>query len=485
MNRLSRSPWRPGKDHAPWTWFFTAFAPVFFLWTGCFAAYGTDSIRVAHINWMGRDKPLPAQFLTMAKTNGYNYVICEYRPYAGEWDRHGRIVGPRPTNFEKRLTQHFQQVDSAGLRLIPHIQTGNRNAPFYHDFINTKIPQQLIHRNLPGAAVPDLDSYVMSPDTTDHPGGAGGARAMAAAFDSLWTMVFKAFDYAKAIMKHQNLDFVHLGYDENCYHFPDTMYNTIFIPLIGLCRSDTVWLRKNGLRNSSTETQIQRLYAANIKMRCSQIFSIANRGRRYHTQVMLWADMFDPGMYVGGPYYGWSFKHLFNRQLQSNNPAYRPLPITPAHDSLVRIRLGGALHLADMKYYKDSIVFCPWIYNTFAGAYRYMPHYTIDSITSNGFKTAYACAGDEYSSLLNTPFNPCSQPRYQNANEFAVAAHDKKFDSKTIGYFSMHWIDIWRVDSLQHGLRWSPDSDYIRAFNFMGIMADINYKSTINDARNK
>ncbi len=430
----------------------------------CFGQFSPDSLRIAHIQWPGKDKPIPQQFLIDAKANGYNYVLCEYVPYWSEWNDSGKIVSPRPTNFEKRLTQHFQQADSAGLRLIPELQTGDIHGEFYHDYINKLIPGQLIHQKLPDAMISDYRSFVVSTDSSN-----AGADLMNNAFDSLWTMVFNAFDHAKKKMRCKNLDFVHLGYDENYYSWKNDPLAHI-IPLVGLCGPDTSWLTTQGLKGSSTETQIQRLYAANIKKRVNHISSISKKFGCI-TKSILWADMLDPELYPPDVY---SFRNLFDPALQSNDPSF------DAQGSLVKVSLIGALQQSDMQSVKDNLIFCPWVYDTVARGGRYLPRNAIDTFTARGYKVLYACAGSTY---LQPLYIPGSEAEYQNALEFARAAHDRKFTSKSIGYIATAWSDVADVDSRQGSLIWNPDSNYIKPFNLMGILAKINNRCASNAFR--
>jgi len=407
-----------------------------------------------------------------ARASGYNYVMNEYSPSPGDWNDSGTIVQPHPTEFERNLCQQFIQVDSAGLRLIPHLQTGNIHAWFYHDIVNRKIPRQLIHRNLPFPAdtpAPFYDSYVMSPDVSDS-----GAASMNNAFDLMWTTVFNAFKNAKSKMTYKNIDFVHLGYDENYCAWVDSAIDRFkVVPLVGLCGADTLWLKNNNLRYSSTEIQVQRLYAANIKQRVTQILSIA---KKYHcqTKIMLWADMFDP-YHTGGYSNLFSFKNLFDRALQSNDPGYDAL------GNLVKVRLVGILRQPDIKAVMDDLVLCPWAFDTMSVCGRYLPRNVIDTITSCGFKVLFACAGDEFhfTQRGGLPcYTACTKARYENALEFATAAHDSRFKSKVIGYLSAQWSDIRDVDKRQNSLIWSSDSNYVKPFLFMGILEKMNYHAT-------
>jgi hypothetical protein len=444
----------------------------------CFGQFATDSIRVAHIQWPLKDKPLPQQFLSSAKANGYNYVLCEYVPFASDWDDNGNIIS-NPIILQTRLTQHFQQADSAGLRLIPHFQTGNPHAAFYRYIINSQIPNQLIHQNLPRqSASGDTfytchSSFVMSPDANN-----AGANLMNNAFGSLWEIVFLAFANAKSTMKYKNLDFVHLGYDENTYSWgPDTARRVL--PLVGLCASDTVWLNAHNLKhsNSITQTQIQCLYAANIKKRVNDILSLSNEFGCNTQNIMIWADMFDPCQNGSYPHMC-SFKNLFDPKLQSNDKNYS------AKDSLVNVRTVGALNQPDMQAIKGNLILCPWvgsIYNWWGG--RYIPKNVLDTFALYGYKVLYECGASQFTYNNGIPtYSPWGDPAYQNAFEFAFAAHDSKYIGSTMGYISVHWSDIAHrdcLDSLQgRNLIWDPDSDWIKPFNFMGVLTRINYQRT-------
>jgi hypothetical protein len=442
-----------------------------FLWCllgqHCFAQYSPDSIRVAHIEWAGKDKPIPQQFLLSAKKNAYNYVMCEYVPFANEWNDSGKIVGVHPTAFEKRLAQHFGQVDSAGLRLIPLLQTANRYADYYHYAINSLIPQQLIHQNLQGATKADHASFVMAPESN-----ATGANLMNEAFDSVWTMVFNAFINARPRMKYKTLSFVHLGGDENYYSWLDRNVPAYeMVLLAGLCGPDTEWIAMHGLRDSSTEIQVQRLYAASLKSRVDHISSLARRFG-FSTKTMVWGDMFDPFLNGGNPYL-YSFRNLFDPKLQRNDPFFN------VKDNLIRIRLVGALRQPDLQAVRDKLVLCPWVYDTLTPVGRYVPKNVIDTFTSCGYKVVYCCSSGTtfgFDSFNRPQYNPGTEAAIANAHEFAVAAHDKRFAAKCIGYVSASWSDIASVDSRQGNLLWKADSNYIRPFGFLEILAKINYQ---------
>jgi hypothetical protein len=428
----------------------------------CFGQFTPDSIRIAHIQWEGKDKPIPRQFLLSAKAYGYNYIMCEYSPYWAEWDHAGRITAPRPTPFEKRLAQHLRQVDSAGLRLIPNFTTATKHADWsYGVCIDTLIPRQLVHRKLPGATASDYSSFVLSPDSNN-----AGARHMNKAFDSVWTMVFNALDLARPGMKHKNLDFVHLGFDENCYCWPNDPLAHI-IPLAGLCQPDTAWLAARNLKGRGTELQLQRLYAATVEKRVRQIVSIAKK-HGCTTKTILWADMFDPDLYPPDVY---SFKNLFDGKLQGNDPAF------DAQGSLVKIRLVGTLRQPDMQAVRDDIIFCPWVYDTVGRGGRYVPGNVIDTFASCGFKVIFVCAGSGffgYDSVSRPLYGSFTDAKYRNALEFAAASCESRFASKSIGFICADYSNIPEVDSRQGGLVWDPDSVYIRPFDFMRILSGIN-----------
>jgi hypothetical protein len=432
----------------------------------CFGQFAPDSVRVAHIQWEGMDKPIPREFLLAAKANGYNYVLCEYCPYWAEWNHSGKIIAARPTNFEKRLAQHFQQVDSAGLRLIPNLTTATPHADwFYGVCIDTLIPRQLVHQRLPLAgANPHHESFVMSPDSTD-----AGANRMNNAFDSLWTMVFNAFKNARAMMTYRNLDFVHLGYDENYYAWSGDPLGHI-IPLAGLCESDTAWLASRGLRNAGTQTQLVRLYAANIKMRVGHIVSIAKK-HDCITKAILWADMFDPDLYPPDVY---SFRNLFDPGLQGNSPKFS------AKDSLVKVRLVGALNQSDMLAVSDNLIFAPWVYDTVGRGGRYVPENVLDTFASRGYKILYVCAGAGFGldARGNPVYSPCQDKKLRNALEFEIAAHDSRFASTSIGYICANYSNLPAIDSRQGRLIWNPDSNYVKPFDFLEILARINNRRT-------
>jgi hypothetical protein len=440
----------------------------------CFGQFAPDSIRIAHIQWADMDMPIPQQFLIKAKAMGYNYVLCEYGPYWAEWNHTGKIIAARPTLFEKRMTQHFQQVDSAGLRLIPNLTTSTQHADWeYGVCIDTLIPRQHIHQNLPiGYATSHIESFVMSPDSTN-----AGANRMNNDFDTLWTMVFNAFNNAKSTMKYKNLDFVHLGYDEN------VVYDTAaprWVPLVGLCPSDTAWLRAQGLKGSGTQTQLQWLYAANIKKRVSHITSIASKKSGSTTKAILWGDMFDPILYYPAMY---SFKNLFDTSLINNNKKYKGcMP-----DSMVKVSLVGALNLADMQSVKDNVIFGPWVYDTVAWGGRYYPKTVIDTFTTHGFKVVNVCTGaffGGYDKHNNPIYDAFTENKYKNAFEFAIAAHDGKFNSKSIGYVCVDYSNLPAVVARQNGnLIWNADSNYIKPFDFMGILTRINYRRTSDSFR--
>jgi hypothetical protein len=439
----------------------------------CFGQFSPDSVRVAHIQWEGMDKPIPREFLLAAKANGYNYVLCEYCPYWAEWNHSGTVTAARPTNFEKRLTQHFQQVDSMGMRLIPNLTTCTPHADwFYGVCIDTLIPRQLVHQRLPpGNAAPRHESFVMSPDSTD-----AGANRMNNAFDSLWTMVFNAFDKARLRLKYRNLDFVHLGYDENYYAWSGDPRGHI-VPLVGLCGSDTVWLKANGLRSADTRVQIQRLYAANVRKRVGHIVSIAKK-HDCMTKAIIWADMFDPDLYPPDVY---SFKNLFDPKLQGNDPAFNAL------GSLVVLKGGlvGALAQPDMQAVKDNLIFAPWVYDTVGRGGRYVPENVLDTFASHGYKVLYACAGAGFcfDAKGNPVYSPCQDKKYRNALEFAIAAHESRFAAASIGFICANYGNLPAVDSRQGGLIWNPDSNYVKPFELMGILTRINYRRTADAYR--
>jgi hypothetical protein len=445
---------------------------ILLLWVASASAgYAPDSVRIAYIGWGHPERPLPQEFLQYAKATGYNYILCEYcvafNPGWSDWDGAGGTTS-NTTILQTGLAQHFKQVDDAGLRLIPEFQLNNPIGNGNYLIINKSIPVEKPPQNL---AVKDSET-IMSPDTT-----VAGAKLMYRAFDSLWTIVYKAFKQVQNSLTYRNLDFVDIGCDEGHVHWINSQQKFCFLNLAGLSKEDTAWLFKNGLHKPgiSTETQIQRLYAANLKMRVSQIISIA-KANSQTTKVLLFADMFDPDAYPSCANY-FSFKNLFDPYLVNDSASFK------IDTSLQRIRLTGTLAQSDLLSIKDSIIFIPWCYNTnFYCGGRYIPHDVIDTITRYGYRVLCSGAGDQFYSYLNPQYYPTTDGSFQHSYEFAVAAHDTKFVNKCIGYVSFQWSDIFSAADAaekQGGtFVWSFDSNYVKPFKFMSFLTNANFNRT-------
>jgi hypothetical protein len=218
-----------------------------------------------------------------------------------------------------------------------------------------------------------------------------------------------------------------------------------------------------------TEIQVQHLYAANIKQRVSQISAIA-KNHNCNTKAILWGDMFDP-LTSGGRTYVYGFQTLFSSGLQNNDECYS------ARDSLVKIQLDNCINLPEIRGIQDKLIFALWIYDTLnSGGIRYNPKLVLTAFTSIGYTVLYTCSSGAifgFDSNNMSQFLPGTNAAIRNSLEFASAAQERKLCSRCIGYISANWSNISFVDSLQGGLQWNSDSNYIKPFNFMTTFVKI------------
>jgi hypothetical protein len=417
-----------------------------------------DSIRFAHIQWP-IDQPLPSQFLMRAKNANYNYIMVEYSlvavPFNGDFNpATGRLN--RPSKLMSRMAQHFMQVDSAGLRLIPKIGFGGRWDGDNLLAVRSTIPQQVYHQTLP-------DSHAtiskFGKQLTYDPTNALKNNAV----DTILMVIDSAFQRAKPKLKYKALDFINAGFDEwESFGFT---YNSkkVHMLMVGVCGADTTWLKTNGLRDSTTACQIRRLVAADMVKRCKQI----DKRWKLKTKMMAWYPNIFNDQTFGGV--GYSYKRLFDPGLLSNNINYN------APDSIIRVNTSSGLFLPQLTALRDSIVFICW--QESAGSVGGINSRASFERMKRNYRFVFVASGDYDESTCSTPFYSSSRKGWlQGAKENSFIVRESEFNGYALGRGAVHWVPFYEiVNNIKCGpYIWDNSKDYIKVFDMMEILAKYN-----------
>jgi hypothetical protein len=427
--------------------------------TACWAYGEPATIRAIHIQW-SINQPFPNELLQRAQKAGYNYLVSEYwisqDIFKSDWQsyknsRHSNVL-------QHRLTQHFIQADSFGLKLIPEFNAFSRWARWLKtaDF---EIDSQIIP-----IAAEDRDSTVkyfwvpaFSPDEPH----------LKRVLNSLLQIVNASFLSAKPQLHYKYLEFICFGYEE-IYSYgwlPKANKSDInkpaYIVLAGLNKSDTEWLKKKKLTNKSSEEQIQYLIAASIKSTAKMVSTKWNS----KTRLMVFGNLFDPGAF-GNYTRQYSLKSLCGYN-------FKECSLNVNFDSdLVPIKTTGILYKKDMLSVKNSIVIIPWMYDTIWNQQAYNPQNILDTLATMGFQYAFGSAGAE----LNGCALIQNDQRYLAAGRWFKASQKPSCNKAYLGYVCFNWVNL---GSIYLENKWCGES--ISKDNMMAFYKPFEWIETLSD----
>lgn len=343
-------------------------------------AQPNTNIRATYINLFDNGNLIPQAFLNRAANNGYSHVLVELYVWqiagTNEWvaGRYNRGVFDAGTLFN-RIRTCFEQIEAAGMRMIPVIQIG---APDAH-WVNTGIPANECYPRTVTGNNQSLN-YVVSSIAP------GGVRALA--FQDAMRVVRAAFDNANWTNPNppQDIEFINLGYSEAFENWGDNPLRQFY----GTSQPDINWMSAN------TGNRVD-LVAASIQEKIGIIQGVG--GPLANTRVIVYGDLYEPECWTN-----------------TSNPLI-DLPRNIAN-------LGIA----------NEVIFMQWWYQTTArDGSDYDCQAAIQHLTNNGSDAMIMCSIADDNQINQVA------DHYRQLGEAVTVLGLSTLRNRVIGYAAGHW----------------------------------------------
>lgn len=350
------------------------------LFTSLINAQPNTSIRVAYINPFDNGNLIPQAFLNRAANNGFSHVLVELYVWqiagTNEWiaGRYNRGVFNSGTLFN-RIRTYFEQIDAAGMQMIPMIQCGAPDARW----VDAGVPANECY---PSTAGPNgtIASHVVASIAP------GGVRATA--FQNAMQVVRAAFDAAVFTSENppDEIPFLHIGYSEAFINWNDTQLRTFY----GTSQPDVTWISNN-------QSNVVNLVAASIREKIDLIHSVG--GPLSNTRAIVYGDLFEPECW------------------------------TNINNSLI-----GLPRIIENLGIANNLVFMQWWYATIArDGSDYDCQTAIQHLTNNGSNAIVMCSIADNNEFVQVP------EHYRQLGEAVTVLGLSTLRNSVIGYAAGHW----------------------------------------------
>jgi hypothetical protein len=338
------------------------------------------SLRFTYYNLQAPTNPIPTGFLIKAKAAGYTHVIIEFiiDPATHEWNA-GRYIGNKG-KFPMRegLKCCFQKVDSFGLRMIPEFQMGSKWSGFWQFTNNPNIKWELLNYKEKGLAQ-ETACPVFAPDS----------QGLDLSFRELIIVIRDAFNAAHLTYP---MEYLMLGHDETycdeCSKGPKL--------LVGQSDRDNAWMAKHPATTVCSSVEL--LIADEIARRVAVTRKIIPSVR-----VLMFADMFDPGLNGG--------------RFHTSNTIKAPVLQNPE--------------------IRNNLILVPWCYERAPIAGKpYDFQVTFDHFINAGFMFVF---GNALSDGNGSP----TPSRLLQISEFMITAAIPKYRQYIGGFIAFNWDGAW------------------------------------------